>query len=86
MQRRNQKVIEDGARCSRAATTATRRRRRRRGRAAARLEMGQQACALAKAVGYRSAGTVEFLCDKQRNFFFLEMNTRLQVEHRSRSS
>jgi propionyl-CoA carboxylase alpha chain len=43
--------------------------------------MGEQSVALAKAVGYRSAGTVEFIVDKDRNFYFLEMNTRLQVEH-----
>jgi propionyl-CoA carboxylase alpha chain len=43
--------------------------------------MGEQAVALAKAVQYKSAGTVEFIVDKNRNFFFLEMNTRLQVEH-----
>ena len=43
--------------------------------------MGEQAVALAKAVDYTSAGTVEFIVDPQRNFFFLEMNTRLQVEH-----
>jgi propionyl-CoA carboxylase alpha chain len=43
--------------------------------------MGEQAVALAKAVDYRSAGTVEFIVDKDRNFYFLEMNTRLQVEH-----
>ena len=83
VQRRNQKVIEespsvllsgggDGGDDGAGGGSAG---------AAARLAMGQQACALAKAVGYRSAGTVEFLCDKRRNFFFLEMNTRLQVEH-----
>jgi len=49
--------------------------------AATRAAMGAQAVALAKAVGYRSAGTVEFIVDKDRNFYFLEMNTRLQVEH-----
>ncbi|MCB1742457.1 MAG: acetyl/propionyl-CoA carboxylase subunit alpha, partial [Gammaproteobacteria bacterium] len=46
-----------------------------------RARMGEQAVALARAVDYCSAGTVEFVADAQRNFFFLEMNTRLQVEH-----
>ncbi len=47
----------------------------------AREAMGRQAVALAQAVDYRSAGTVEFIVDQRRNFYFLEMNTRLQVEH-----
>ncbi len=46
-----------------------------------RAAMGQQAVALAKAVQYQSAGTVEFIVDADRQFYFLEMNTRLQVEH-----
>lgn len=44
-----------------------------------RRAMGEQAVALAKAVKYSSAGTVEFLVDSKKNFYFLEMNTRLQV-------
>ena len=46
-----------------------------------RKAMGEQAVALAKAVDYQSAGTVEFIVDAEKNFYFLEMNTRLQVEH-----
>lgn len=67
IQRRNQKVVEEAP--SPFIDPATRK------------AMGEQACALAKAVGYTSAGTVEFIIDGEKNFFFLEMNTRLQVEH-----
>jgi propionyl-CoA carboxylase alpha chain len=67
IQRRNQKVVEEAP--SSFLDEATRK------------AMGEQAVALAKAVGYHSAGTVEFIVDGARNFYFLEMNTRLQVEH-----
>jgi propionyl-CoA carboxylase alpha chain len=67
IQRRNQKVVEEAP--SPLLDEKTRR------------AMGEQAVALAKAVGYDSAGTVEFVAGQDRSFFFLEMNTRLQVEH-----
>ncbi|XP_077339087.1 propionyl-CoA carboxylase alpha chain, mitochondrial [Lithobates pipiens] len=67
IQRRNQKVIEEAPSTFLDPET--------------RKEMGEQAVALAKAVKYSSAGTVEFLVDSKKNFYFLEMNTRLQVEH-----
>ena len=67
IQRRNQKVIEEAP--SPFLDEAT------------RAAMGAQSVALAQAVGYTSAGTVEFIVDGDRNFYFLEMNTRLQVEH-----
>lgn len=67
IQRRNQKVIEEAPSPFLDEST--------------RKAMGEQSVALAKAVGYTSAGTVEFIVDGNRNFYFLEMNTRLQVEH-----
>lgn len=67
IQRRHQKVIEEAP--SPFLDSATRR------------QMGTCACDLARAVGYHSAGTVEFVVDRERRFYFLEMNTRLQVEH-----
>jgi propionyl-CoA carboxylase alpha chain len=67
IQRRHQKVIEEAP--SPFLNEAT------------RHKMGEQSCALARAVDYQSAGTVEFIADADMNFYFLEMNTRLQVEH-----
>jgi propionyl-CoA carboxylase alpha chain len=67
IQRRNQKVVEEAPSPLLDAKT--------------REAMGKQAVALAKAVGYDSAGTVEFVAGQDRSFYFLEMNTRLQVEH-----
>ena len=67
IQRRNQKVVEEAP--SPLLDAAT------------RSKMGEQAVALAKAVGYDSAGTVEFVAGQDSSFYFLEMNTRLQVEH-----
>src|SRR6476620_1362761 len=67
IQRRNQKVIEEAPSPLLDAST--------------RKKMGDQAVALAKAVGYDSAGTVEFVAGQDKSFYFLEMNTRLQVEH-----
>ena len=67
IQRRNQKVIEEAPSPFLDAAT--------------RKAMGEQSVALAQAVDYSSAGTVEFIVDGDRNFYFLEMNTRLQVEH-----
>ena len=67
IQRRHQKVIEEAPSCLLSQET--------------RMAMGQQAISLAKAVNYRSAGTVEFIVGADEDFYFLEMNTRLQVEH-----
>ncbi len=67
VQRRHQKVLEEAPSSFLDEKT--------------RAAMGAQAVALAKAAGYRSAGTVEFIVDPKRKFYFLEMNTRLQVEH-----
>ena len=67
IQRRNQKVIEEAPSPFLDQKT--------------REEMGKQAIKLSQKVGYSSAGTVEFIVDRDKNFYFLEMNTRLQVEH-----
>lgn len=67
VQRRNQKMIEESPSKALSATL--------------REQMGQAAVRAARAAGYRNAGTVEFVLDSQENFYFIEMNTRIQVEH-----
>jgi acetyl-CoA carboxylase, biotin carboxylase subunit len=67
VQRRNQKVLEEAP-----SVVLTEKLRR---------EMGETAVRAAKAIGYKNAGTIEFLVDKDLNFYFMEMNTRIQVEH-----
>ena len=67
IQRRHQKVIEEAPSSAISART--------------RKKMGEVAVRIAKAVNYRGAGTVEFIMDQKENFYFLEMNTRIQVEH-----
>ena len=67
IQRRYQKIIEESPSCALNDDL--------------REKMGRLACSLARKVGYANAGTVEFIMDENREFFFLEMNTRLQVEH-----
>lgn len=67
IQRRHQKVVEEAP--SSFITEET------------RIKMGEDAVKAAKSIGYKNAGTIEFLVDEQQNFYFLEMNTRLQVEH-----
>lgn len=67
IQRRHQKLIEEAPSPSLSKKT--------------RKKMGEAAVRIAKAVKYENAGTIEFLCDKDENFYFMEMNTRLQVEH-----
>src|SRR6185295_13114535 len=67
LQRRNQKVVEE---CPSPIISP-----------ALRKKMGSAAVKLAKSVGYQNAGTIEFLVDNKQNFYFIEMNTRIQVEH-----
>ncbi len=67
MQRRNQKVLEE------APSTVIDEETRKK--------MGEAACTAARVCGYKNAGTIEFLVDKDKNFYFMEMNTRIQVEH-----
>src|SRR5699024_12417236 len=67
IQRRNQKVVEEALSPFISAET--------------REEMGKTAVQSAKEIGYTNAGTIEFLVDDEENFYFLEMNTRIQVEH-----
>lgn len=67
IQRRHQKVIEEAPSAFLDEET--------------RLKMAQHAVQAAKAIGYKNAGTIEFLVDEEKNYYFLEMNTRLQVEH-----
>ena len=67
IQRRHQKVLEESPSAAISGEL--------------RKKMGETAVRAAKAVGYENAGTIEFLLDKDKNFYFMEMNTRIQVEH-----